>query len=74
MKYDFTRWNELKVQAILFDMEVDPETFQLVAIKKWDRPEWLVRWQDKQDESDFDTNIDIGDWNERHVTENTTGA
>jgi hypothetical protein len=62
MSYDFTRWNDLQAQAMLFNMEVDPETFQLVATKKDNRDEWLVRWQDKQDESDFDTNFDIGDW------------
>ena len=61
-QYDFSRWNELQVQAMMFDMEVDPETFRLVPRVKFDRPDWLVRWQDKQDESDFDTNFDIGDY------------
>lgn len=64
MSYDFTRLNELEFQAMMFGMEVDLETFQIVAIRKYDRPEWLIRWQDKQDESDFDVNFDIGDWNE----------
>lgn len=62
MKYDFTRLNELRVQAMLFDMDIDLETFELVPKISYERPEWLERWQDKQDEADFDIYIDVGDW------------
>lgn len=64
MSYDFTRLHELQVQAMLFDMDIDLETFQLVPKETYQRPEGLIRWADKQDESDFDILIDIGDWNE----------
>lgn len=63
--YDFSRYNELQIQAMMFGMEVDLETFQLVKPVKHTLSPWLERWQDKQDESDFDTNFDIGDYDER---------
>lgn len=58
-EYDFSKLNELKVQAMLFDMDVDLETFDLVAKRVDDRPEWLIRWNDKKNEGDFDERFDI---------------
>lgn len=58
-QYDFSKLNELQAQAMLLDMELDYETFDLVAIKRRDDPEWLIRWKDQQDQADFDSYFDI---------------
>lgn len=58
-QYDFSKLDDLKVQAMLFDMEVDLEAFDLVAKKQDDRPEWQIRWNDKRDQGDFDEYFDI---------------
>lgn len=54
--------NDLKVQAIIFDMAVDVETWSLVAKSK-KQPIWLTRWQDKRDDSDSNELLDM-DWEE----------
>lgn len=43
----------LKVQAMMFDMDVDWETLTLVAKHKDTTPTWIKRWQEKQAESDY---------------------
>jgi len=56
---------DLRIQAMLLDMDVDIETWSLVPKEQYSESPWLTRWIDKQDESDFDINFDIGDWDER---------
>lgn len=58
-QYDFSKLDDLKVQAMLFDMEVDLEAFDLVAKRKDDRPGWQIRWNDKRNQGDFDEYTDI---------------
>lgn len=58
-QYDFSKLNDLKVQAMLFDMEIDFETFDLVARRKDDRPDWQIRWNDKRSKGDFDERFDV---------------
>lgn len=54
--------NDLKVQAIIFDMEIDIETWSL-APKSKKQPIWLTRWQEKRDDSDSNELLDM-DWEE----------
>lgn len=51
---------DLKIQSMMFDMDIDWETLQVVPKGKVE-PEaiWLTRWKEKVDQSDFDTNFDI---------------
>lgn len=58
-QYDFSKLHDLEVQAMMFGMEIDYETFDLVAIKRREDPEWLIRWKDQQDQADFDPYFDI---------------
>jgi hypothetical protein len=50
---------DLQVQAILFSMDVDIETWSLVPTNNFEHPVWIKQWKDKQDGADFDTYIDI---------------
>ena len=51
---------DLKVQAMMFDMDIDWETLEVVPKSKAKlEAVWLTRWKDKVDQSDFDTNFDI---------------
>lgn len=49
----------LKIQAMMFDMDIDYETLELVPKQKDTTPIWIKIWRDKRDESDFDENFDI---------------
>lgn len=49
--------DDLKAQAMLFDMDIDWETLELVPPSTYKQPAWITRWKDK--EVDFDTNFDI---------------
>lgn len=52
--------NDLKIQAMLFDMDIDFETFELVPKrKKYEVPKWVERWKEKRAEADFDEYFDI---------------
>lgn len=59
MTYDFSPIADLKIQAMLFDMDIDYETMSLVPKQTYKEAVWLTRWKDKQADADFDTNIDI---------------
>lgn len=50
---------DLKVQAMMFDMDIDIETWSLVPKVKSEQPFWITRWREKEANSDFDTNMDI---------------
>ncbi len=51
---------DLKIQAIMFDMDIEWETLVLVPkVKVVPEPFWLERWKIKRAESDFDELIDI---------------
>lgn len=53
------RLNDLKVQAIMFDLEVDIEALTLVAKSTHKDAVWITRYKDKRAESDFDEYFDI---------------
>lgn len=46
--------NDLKIQAMMFDMCVDWETLELVPVTKDVTPIWVKRWKEKQANSDYD--------------------
>lgn len=53
---------DIKIQAIMFNMDIDWETFGLVPkTKNTEDPVWLLKWKTIRQESDFDELIDI-DW------------
>lgn len=43
---------DLKVQAMIFDMDIDWETLSLTPKTIDNKPFWLIRWQDKLNNSD----------------------
>lgn len=53
------KWKDLQIQAMLFDMDIDIETWSLVPKRKDVTPIWIKRWREKQDNSDYDV-IDNG--------------
>ena len=50
---------DLKIQAMLFGMEIDWDTLSLTEIIKHKAKPWLERWREKESGRDF-TNIDNG--------------
>lgn len=60
IKQVLRRYDDLKVQAMLFDMDIDVETSSLIPkIKHRDSKPWLTKWLGKQAESDY-TDYDNG--------------
>lgn len=51
--------DDLKVQAMMFDMEVDWETLQLVPKRIDETPSWIKRWRERLNDQDFDPRFDI---------------
>lgn len=45
--------NELKIQAMMFDMDIDIEIWGLVPKRKDLTPIWIKRWREKFEESDY---------------------
>lgn len=50
----YKRLCDLRVQAMMFDMDIDIETWSLVPKVEHSDPVWLQRYKDKLDESDVD--------------------
>jgi hypothetical protein len=50
---------ELQVQAMIFDMDIDIETWSLVPKSNYREKPWITTWKEKQNGSDFDTYFDI---------------
>lgn len=49
---------DLKIQAMIFDMDIDIETWSLIPKSDYKEPYWLSRWKAKQEERDY---MDIDD-------------
>lgn len=47
------RWDDLKIQAMMFNMDVDIEALSLVPKHKDSTPIWVKRHQEKLAESDY---------------------
>lgn len=52
-------YDDLQVQAMMFDMDIDIETWSLVPKRKDETPQWLKNWKEKMSNADFDTHTDI---------------
>lgn len=52
---------DLKVQAMMFDMDIDIEALSLEPKRSDNTPIWVRRWREKLDQADFDQQFDI-DW------------
>lgn len=44
--------NDLKIQAMMFDMDIDIETWALVPKSTYREPFWLTNWKDKVNQGD----------------------
>lgn len=44
---------DLKIQAMMFDLDIDFETLELIPKETYKEPFWLSRWKDKLDNSDY---------------------
>lgn len=48
------KYDDLRIQSMMFDMDIDIETWGLVPkVKKVDDKPWLTKWLNKQAESDY---------------------
>lgn len=43
---------DLQVQAMMFGMDIDIETWSLVPKQTYNEPFWLTRWKEKRDGAD----------------------
>lgn len=43
---------DLKIQSMLFDMNIDIETMSLTETVKHEKKPWLDRWKDKMNQAD----------------------
>lgn len=50
--------DDLRVQAMLFDMDIDWETASLVPKTKDETPFWIKKWKEKQYGADYDPYFD----------------
>lgn len=51
--------DDLKVKAMMFDMDVDIEALRVVEKRKDERPHWQLAWNEKRSQADFDEQFDI---------------
>jgi hypothetical protein len=47
------KYADLQIQAMLFNMDIDIETWSLVAKNNFKHPIWIEKWKEKQDNSDY---------------------
>ena len=50
---------DLRIQAMMFDMDVDLETASLVSKSQHKDAVWLTRWKEKREQSDFNEYFDV---------------
>lgn len=50
---------DLKIQAMMFDMDIDFETLELIPKTKDTTPIWIKRWNEKRASADFNEYFDI---------------
>lgn len=48
------RLSDLKIQAMMFDMGLDIETWSLIEKNTYKEPDWLRRWNEKRNAADND--------------------
>lgn len=47
------KYADLKIQAMMFDMDIDIETWSLVPKTNFKHPVWIEKWRENQDNSDY---------------------
>jgi hypothetical protein len=47
------KYADLQIQAMLFNMDIDIETWSLVPKDNFKHPVWIEKWREKQDNSDY---------------------
>lgn len=47
-------YNDLLVQAMMFDMDIDIETWSLTPKSDYKEDFWITKWKEKRDGSDND--------------------
>lgn len=52
---------DLEVKAMMFDMDIDIETWSLVPKNKYAEPIWITRWKEKEHGADTDNRLDYWD-------------
>ena len=45
---------DLQVQAMMFGMDIDIETWSLIPKETYKEPFWVTRWKEKRDGADSD--------------------
>lgn len=50
--------DDLKIQAIMFDMDIDIEALRLQPKNNYKEAFWLTRWKEQQNGADFDNRLD----------------
>lgn len=51
--------DDLEVQAMVFDMDIDIETWGLQPKSNYKEAFWITRWKEKRNGSDFDERFDV---------------
>lgn len=54
-----TRLADLRIQSMLFDMDIDWELLTLCEKTKHSRPDWLTSWKEKIDNGDNQPEFDV---------------
>lgn len=54
-----SKYADLQVQSMMFDMDIDVETWSLVPKAKDETPIWIKRWRENRESADFDELMDI---------------
>lgn len=57
------KYADLKIQAMMFDMDIDIETWSLVPKTNFKHPIWIENWREKSDNGDNqpEFNVDLED-------------
>lgn len=53
------KYNDLKIQAMMFDMDIDVETLTLMPKAVDTTPIWLKKWREKRNGQDFSEYTDL---------------
>lgn len=49
---------DLKIQSMMFDMDIDWDLLILVPKSDYKEAVWLTRWKEKQSQADFNNELD----------------
>lgn len=58
------KYADLQIQAIMFDMDIDIETWTLIPKETYREPFWLTGWKEKIEQSDNRPEDEEQNWGE----------